>query len=187
MAPPSHRSCDGPTSEGVAGADVAPSFGTCTSLRHLSHNPAPQVYVVTKQCLNAVAVGQLLVDAARVVRVEEVILVVILVRLPLREGEADGERDAEEDEEERVVVDTEGLARALTTRLIARKRPEVERAVDAKHRLGMHHLRVGRDSRGGERRRNLRRLWQLDLLRQLEGRGTSGADSEHGELHGDKS
>ena len=60
--------------------------------------------------LNAVAVTALAVGAARVVRVEEVIVSVILVRLPLREGVANGEGDAEEDKEERVVVDTEGLS-----------------------------------------------------------------------------
>ena len=59
-------------------------------------------------CLNAVAVVVLLVDAARLVRVEEV-LVVILVRLPLGERVADGERDAAKDEEERVIVDAERL------------------------------------------------------------------------------
>ena len=59
--------------------------------------------------LNTVAVGQVAVGAARVVRVEEVILVVILVRLPLGERVADGERDAAKDEEERVIVDAERL------------------------------------------------------------------------------
>lgn len=63
-------------------------------------------------CLNAVAVVVLLVDAARLVRVEEV-LVVVLVRLPLGESVADSEGHAAEDEEERVVVDAEGLRRRV--------------------------------------------------------------------------
>lgn len=62
-------------------------------------------------CLNAVAVGGLAVDAAGVVRVEEVILVVILVRLPLGEGKADREDDAAEHEAKGVVVDAQGLRR----------------------------------------------------------------------------
>ena len=60
-------------------------------------------------CLDAVAVRGHAVDAARLVRVEEVLLVVILVVLPLVEGEAKDKGDDQEDEEERVIVDTEGL------------------------------------------------------------------------------
>ena len=39
----------------------------------------------------------------------EVVLVVVLVRLPLGEGIADGKRNAEKDAEERVIVDAERL------------------------------------------------------------------------------
>ena len=60
-------------------------------------------------CLNAVAVGGLAVDAAGVVGVEEVILVIVLVRLPLREGVADREDDAAEHETEGIVVDAQSL------------------------------------------------------------------------------
>ena len=73
------------------------------------------------------------------------------------------------------------LASALTARLVARKRTEVERAVDAEHRLGVGGLRVEGDSGGRGGRRDLMELGQLELARQLEARN-GGDKSGEGEL-----
>ena len=79
--------------------------------------------------------------AAAVVGVEEV-LIIVLVTLPLVEREADRKDNHDQDDAERVIVDTEGLARTLTARLIARQRTEVQRAVYAEHRLCVCRLRL---------------------------------------------
>ena len=83
----------------------------------------------------------LALHAAAVVGVEEV-LIIVLVTLPLVEREADRKDNHDQDDAERVIVDTEGLARTLTARLIARQRTEVQRAVYAEHRLCVSRLRL---------------------------------------------
>ena len=83
----------------------------------------------------------LALHAAAVVGVEEV-LIIVLVTLPLVEREADRKDNHDQDDAERVIVDTEGLARTLTARLIARQRTEVQRAVYAEHRLCVYRLRL---------------------------------------------
>ena len=83
----------------------------------------------------------LALHAAAVVGVEE-ILIIVLVTLPLVEREADRKDNHDQDDAERVIVDTEGLARTLTARLIARQRTEVQRAVYAEHRLCVCRLRL---------------------------------------------
>jgi len=134
--------------------------------------------------LNTVAVGQLAVATAGVIRVEEVV-VVILVRLPLGEGEENRERHEGEHEAERIIVDAEGLAGTLTTRLVASKRTEVEGAVDAKHRLGVSSLRVDGDGQGRRGRGKLgQRLLQLGRGGQLEALGGHDEREEREALHG---
>lgn len=77
-----------------------------------AHPQQPCPSLCPKIHLNAVAVGELAVATARIVRVEEIV-VVVLVRLPLAEGEANREGDSEEHEAERVIVDAEGLRGAM--------------------------------------------------------------------------
>ena len=91
--------------------------------------------------LDAIAVRVILVSAPALVGVEEV-LIIVLVTLPLVEREADRKDNHDQDDAERVIVDTEGLARTLTARLIARQRTEVQRAVYAEHRLCVCRLRL---------------------------------------------
>ena len=80
-------------------------------------------------------------DAAAIVGVEEV-LIIVLVTLPLAEREENRTDNPDQDHAERVIVDTEGLARTLTARLIARQRTEVQPAVYAEHRLCVCRLRL---------------------------------------------
>ena len=77
-----------------------------------AHPQQPCPSLCPKIHLNAVAVGELAVATAGIVRVEEIV-VVVLVRLPLAEGEANREDDSEEHEAERVIVDAEGLRGAM--------------------------------------------------------------------------
>jgi len=129
-------------------AELTPAISAAEARRRQKHKG---------KHLNAVAVGQLPVVAARVVRVEEVIVVVLVV-LPLREEHANDDRNGEEDAEERGVVDAKRLAGALTTRLVAREGTEVEATADADHALGMSGLGVQHDHGGHRGGRQLRRL-----------------------------
>merc|ERR1712146_165276 len=90
-----------------------------------------------------VAAGALALNAARVVHVEEIVLVVLVV-LPMAKGEADGTNDTKEHKEEAVVVDTESLASAFATRLVAGQRPKVKASVDTENGLGVRSLGVKR-------------------------------------------
>jgi len=63
--------------------------------------------------LNAVAVGVFAVNTAAVVGVKEVVIGVVLVRLPLHEGVADAARHKEQHKAKRVVVDAKRLQRVV--------------------------------------------------------------------------
>ena len=114
-------------------AELTPAISAAEARRRQKHKG---------KHLNAVAVGQLLIVAARVVRVEEVIVVVLVV-LPLREEQANDDRNGEEDAEERGVVDAKRLAGALTTRLVACETRRVQGAGESPEESRA--IMIGRD------------------------------------------
>mmetsp|Transcript_25882 Transcript_25882/g.83606 ORF Transcript_25882/g.83606 Transcript_25882/m.83606 type:complete len:215 (+) Transcript_25882:211-855(+) len=153
--------------------------------RPAPHNAKP---IGGRSCLpaslDAVAVALHLVETARVVGVEEVI-VVVLVRLPLGKQTEDGDRHDEQHAKKGVLADAQRLSGALTTRLIARERAKIQRASGARPRLGRDHLGVGSDGCGDGGGGELAEcVIHARHLRQLERRGGANEAGEEQLLHG---